>query len=81
MNFLNEFTALFFTCLAVAALSNSVNLTDGLNGLSSGSIIISLFLISMIAISVGDKQIFYSSIFYNFNCCVFSSIGQFLKFF
>ena len=60
----NKFIALFFTCLAVAALSNSINIIDGLNGLSSGSIIISLILIAFVASFVKDQQILYSSIFF-----------------
>jgi UDP-GlcNAc:undecaprenyl-phosphate/decaprenyl-phosphate GlcNAc-1-phosphate transferase len=46
--------AIFFTCIAVAGLSNAFNIIDGFNGLASMVAIISLMAIAYVGIKVGD---------------------------
>ena len=49
--------AVFFTCLAVAGLTNAFNIIDGFNGLASGVATLILLGITYIAFKVGDVAI------------------------
>lgn len=46
-----------FTVLGVAGVANSINIIDGVNGLASGTVIISASLLALIAHGVGDAQL------------------------
>lgn len=45
---------LLFTAFAVGGVANAINIIDGFHGLASGTVIISLLGLSMVAASVGD---------------------------
>jgi UDP-GlcNAc:undecaprenyl-phosphate GlcNAc-1-phosphate transferase len=64
--FENYFFGIVFTCLAVVGISQSFNLIDGLNGLSSGTGIGILFCLSIVALELGDQQLFLISSFFGF---------------
>lgn len=49
-----QFISVVFTAFSVGGISNSINMIDGLNGLASITIIVSLTAIGSIALSVGD---------------------------
>lgn len=49
-----QFISVIFTAFSVGGISNSINIIDGLNGLASFTIIVSLTAIGSIALSVGD---------------------------
>ena len=46
--------AVFITAIAVGGIANAINIIDGFNGLSSGTVIILLFSLSVIANGQGD---------------------------
>ena len=50
--------SVLFTSFAVAGVANSVNIIDGFNGLASGSVMIALLAMGMIAAAAGDLTLF-----------------------
>jgi len=60
--FQNQGFSILFTAIAIAGISNSINIIDGLNGLASSMIIIALLTIAMIAHSVGDVSLAVASL-------------------
>lgn len=51
-----------FTAFAVSGVSNAINIIDGFNGLSAGTVIIILIGYASICFSVGDRDLAYTSI-------------------
>ncbi|NML43757.1 glycosyl transferase [Ramlibacter sp. G-1-2-2] len=49
--------ALFFTAFAVGGVANAINIVDGFHGLASGTVMISLGSLAMIAAGVGDYSL------------------------
>ena len=54
--------SILFTCLAVAGVTNAINLIDGFNGLASGVVTIILLGISFVAFKNGDALILAAAI-------------------
>jgi UDP-N-acetylmuramyl pentapeptide phosphotransferase/UDP-N-acetylglucosamine-1-phosphate transferase len=55
--------SVLFTAIALAGLSNAINIIDGAHGLSSGTALIGLCSIALISDSIGDMQTFHLTIF------------------
>jgi UDP-N-acetylmuramyl pentapeptide phosphotransferase/UDP-N-acetylglucosamine-1-phosphate transferase len=60
--FKNQFFSVLFTAIAIGGMANAINMIDGLNGLASFMLIISLATVSMIAHSVGDVNLAIASL-------------------
>lgn len=59
INFISlpTYIAFVFTLFAIVGVTNSINIIDGLNGLASGTSIIALFSLLIVAHHVGDFQL------------------------
>lgn len=68
------FISILLTILAVSGVSNSFNLVDGIDGLSSGLSLLVLISMAYVAVSVNDIAIYYICI------CITGSIVGFLLF-
>ena len=66
--------SVLFTAFAVAGVANAVNIIDGFNGLASGSVIIAIAAMGVIALEVGDFTLFTLSL------TVLTGIGGFMLF-
>lgn len=49
--------SVFFTAFAVSGVANAVNIIDGFNGLASGTVLISMGALGLIAYGCGDPQL------------------------
>ncbi len=49
--------AVVFTAFAIAGIANSINIIDGFHGLASGTVVICLTAIAIVAASVGDTSL------------------------
>ncbi|THC40494.1 glycosyltransferase [Massilia sp. Mn16-1_5] len=49
--------AVLFTAFAVGGVANAVNIIDGFNGLASGTVVIGLVAVGMIALDCGDLEL------------------------
>jgi UDP-N-acetylmuramyl pentapeptide phosphotransferase/UDP-N-acetylglucosamine-1-phosphate transferase len=54
--------AVLFTAFAVAGVANAINIIDGFNGLASGTTVIALTAIAIIALLAGDPALFLSAV-------------------